>query len=347
MIDLLKTFNNMDLSQDDGGMDINDRVLIIDGMNTFIRSFCAIPTMDSNGNHVGGVTGFLKSIAYTIREHRPTRVFVVFDGKGGSQRRRKVFPEYKDQRKPPTRLNRQYDITTDEEESNLMKYQMVLSVKALQKLPISILVFDHVEADDVMAYLVELTKSNGGESILYSTDKDFIQLVSDDVKLWHPMKKIFYDTEFIVNHFGIHPNNFLIYRALAGDKSDGIPGIKGFGATGAKTALKHFPKLATEELVTVEYLLDIARDSKAVVLQRLAESEDIIRRNLMLMQLSDANFSGNNKLSVIDKFNESPPKFDKEGLTEVLNDYNIMEPLGVNYNRWTTTSFTPLTRYYD
>ena len=58
----------------------NSRVLIIDGLNTFIRCWSSIPTMNDDGDHVGGVTGVLKSIGYAIRQTQPTRVVVVFDG---------------------------------------------------------------------------------------------------------------------------------------------------------------------------------------------------------------------------------------------------------------------------
>ena len=59
---------------------LNDRVLIIDGLNTFIRCWSSIPTKNDDGEHVGGVTGVLKSIGYAIRNVQPTRVVVVFDG---------------------------------------------------------------------------------------------------------------------------------------------------------------------------------------------------------------------------------------------------------------------------
>ena len=73
--ELLKAFNNMlNEKEEQQNLSFNDRVLVIDGMNTFIRSFAAIPTMDDNGNHIGGVTGFLRSIAYAIRQINPTRV---------------------------------------------------------------------------------------------------------------------------------------------------------------------------------------------------------------------------------------------------------------------------------
>ena len=77
----------------DGG-DPNDKVLIIDGLNTFIRVFSVIPTTNEDGVHVGGIVGFLRSIGYVINMVSPTRVIIVFDGKGGSNRRRKILPEY-------------------------------------------------------------------------------------------------------------------------------------------------------------------------------------------------------------------------------------------------------------
>ena len=69
----------------------NSRVLIIDGLNTFIRCWSSIPTMNEDGDHVGGTTGVLKSIGYAIRQTQPTRVVVVFDGKGASKSRKKKY----------------------------------------------------------------------------------------------------------------------------------------------------------------------------------------------------------------------------------------------------------------
>ena len=74
----------------------NDRILLIDGLNTFIRVFSVFPSTNENGIHVGGFVGLLRSIGYAIRMLAPTRVVIVFDGKGGSTRRRKFYPEYND-----------------------------------------------------------------------------------------------------------------------------------------------------------------------------------------------------------------------------------------------------------
>jgi 5'-3' exonuclease len=102
----------------------NDKVLIIDGLNTFIRCFSAIPTLNDDGAHVGGIVGFLRSIGYAIRTIRPTRTVIVFDGKGGSNRRKKLFPEYKAGRKMSERLNRAYDFNDKEDELQSMKMQL-------------------------------------------------------------------------------------------------------------------------------------------------------------------------------------------------------------------------------
>ena len=68
----------------------NSRVLIIDGLNTFIRCWSSIPTMNEDGDHIGGVTGALKSIGYAIRQTQPSRVVVVFDGQGGSKKKKGI-----------------------------------------------------------------------------------------------------------------------------------------------------------------------------------------------------------------------------------------------------------------
>ena len=74
-----------------GNLHRDSKVLIVDGMNLFIRTFSAIPTLNEDGQHIGGLSGFLQSLAATVRMVNPTRVVVVFDGKGGSLRRKKIY----------------------------------------------------------------------------------------------------------------------------------------------------------------------------------------------------------------------------------------------------------------
>ena len=339
--DLLEVFQSMDFSDKDEGIALNDRVLIIDGMNTFIRSFAAIPTMDENGTHIGGVTGFLKSVGYVTRKFKPSRVYVVFDGKGGSKRRRDIYPDYKLGRKPLTRLNRTYDMTTEKDEQDLMRYELVIVAKALMKLPITTITLDHVEADDIISYIAQHVVENGGESIIYSTDKDFLQLVGDGIKVWNPVRKKTYIPEIVVEDYEIHPNNFLLYRALTGDTSDNLPGIKGLGM---KTLLKIVPEFVTEQPLTFDDVIDAAENSKLKVASRIVDEQESIKRNIKLMSLRSVMISDNNKMKILNKINRPQLSLHKYDLTKLLLETNIL-PAMQNYDSWVVSTFNPLTRF--
>jgi DNA polymerase-1 len=287
----------------------------------------------------------MKSLGFAIRSFKPTRVVLVFDGKGGSQRRRKIYKEYKANRKPPTRLNRQYDMTTDEQEKENMKYQLVSLVEMVECLPVSILALDNIEADDTIAYMSELVTKNGGSSIIYSTDKDFLQMVNENVKVYNPVKKKTFDVDVILETYGVHPDNFVFFRSLLGDKSDNIDGIKG---AGEKTLLKYIPEFADPNvevninLIEQKYT-DIKKKPK--VIESILDNSSIVNRNLQLMNLRDVDINIDAKMKILHKFEESCPPLRKSDLTRLMVRTNIISSIQ-NYDEWITFTFTPLARYY-
>ena len=219
---------------------LNDHVLLVDGFNTFIRSFSVNPSLNEDGAHVGGLVGFLKSIRYTINKFKPTRCVIVFDGKNSSKPRQKIFPQYKAGRKIRSRLNRLVNWgggPHDERES--MALQLRRLVEYLECLPLTIVSIDNLEADDIMSYICNLVLKESQFTIM-SADKDFYQLVDKRVKLYSPTKKILYDRETIKKEFGVYPQNVLTCRVVEGDKSDEIPGVRGISV---KTLIKEFPLL--------------------------------------------------------------------------------------------------------
>ena len=117
---------------------LNDRVLILDGLNQFIRCFGAVPALNDDGEHCGGVTGFLLSTASIIRTLKPTRVVVVFDGKGGSNRRKQIHKGYKEGRKGLTKLNRLAGYEDLEDQEVSMRKQFSRLIEYLQILPLSL-----------------------------------------------------------------------------------------------------------------------------------------------------------------------------------------------------------------
>ena len=127
----------------------NKPVLIIDGLNFFTRHFVVNPTMSQNGEHLGGFVGFLKGIRLLSERCSPEQIVVVWEG-GGSARRRAIFSEYKQGRRPQ-KLNRYYDDIPDTI-SNRNK-QVALLVEALKYVPIRQIYVTDCEADDAIAYL--------------------------------------------------------------------------------------------------------------------------------------------------------------------------------------------------
>ena len=170
----------------------NEKVLIIDGLNTFIRVFSVIPTTNDDGIHIGGIVGFLKSVGYAVKMLAPTRTIIVFDGKGGSTRRRKIYPEYKQNRRTKYRVNRSYDFASEEDEKQNMIMQIQRTVEYLETLPLTVLSYDNIEADDTIGYLCKQVFTHSKQVVVMSTDKDFLQLANGRTKIWSPTKKKFY-----------------------------------------------------------------------------------------------------------------------------------------------------------
>ena len=279
----------------DGG-EPNDSVLLIDGLNTFIRVFTAVPTTNEDGVHIGGIVGFLRSIGFAINMVRPTRTIIVFDGKGGSNRRRKIFPEYKAGRKMSLRLNRTDGISlTRADEHKMMIAQLNRVIEYLELLPLSITTAENIEADDVIGYSAKHVFKD--KVTIMSTDKDFLQLVDDRISVWSPTKKKMYDQEKILEEYGISSTNFLLFRTMDGDKSDGIPGIKG---AGIKTLLKLFPWLESPHKFTIEDVLKSAESKKKQfkLCEVITNSSDQLLLNKKLMDLDEINISGSSKLKI-------------------------------------------------
>jgi DNA polymerase-1 len=307
----------------------NSRVLIIDGLNTFIRCWTSIPTMNDDGDHVAGVTGVLRSIGYAIRQTQPTRVIVVFDGKNGSNSRKKIYSEYKAGRdKNKLRVNRQYaDMMNEEDERESMKRQYMWLMEMMHELPITTMIYDGVEADDIMAYIPTKILKEGEQAVVMSTDKDFLQLVDEDTIVWSPTKKKIYNQNRIKEEFGLHPNNLLLYRVLDGDKSDNIPGVYGCGI---KTLLKRFPELTEQKKVESKGKIKLYND--------ILEAKKQIIMNERLMQLKDVDISGTIKMSVLDRFNEEIKPLNKIDFLKVCVKYKVTDKFG-DLNSWLKDTF--------
>lgn len=320
-----------------------DEILLVDGYNNFMRAFAAIPSLNDNGLHTGGISGFLKSVGYAIRLIQPSRCIIIFDGPGGSVKRRKIFPEYKAHRKAKVRLNRIYeDNHTDlgEEEQNL-KRQLQRTIQYLQTLPVNILSLDNVEADDTIAFCTHFFKDEIVN--IMSADKDFLQLVDNDVKVWSPSKKKLYGCDEVLSEYKIHPYNFAIYRAIDGDKSDNIPGIQGCGI---KTIIKAFPFLVEDRKVELKEVYDYCENhsGKLKVYDKIFEEQSVVNRNYELMQLHDTQLSTHAQLHVIDVLNGDISKVNRMEFSKLITEDRMWNNIP-NYQIWLNEIFGKLNNF--
>jgi len=337
-MNLLELFDKV---EQDRSTSVNDRVLIIDGLNSFIRTFVTSPSLSDSGEHVGGVLGMLRSIALNIRDFNPSRCIITFDGKGGSLRRKKLFPEYKQNRSSGGGFRTDL-FESIEEEKESMRKQMIRAVKYFEHLPVQMLCLDNIEADDVIAYLtMQYFSTKNSKVRIVSTDRDFLQLVSENVEVWSPVKKKLYTPDVMLDEFKLHHNNYLIYRALTGDHSDNIPGVKGIGLT---TLLKAYPELLLEES-TVESIIISAQIRKGAkskkIYQNIVDNQDLIERNYQLMQLQDTDISLYSKQRIIDVVEQPIPKMNRYEIKKMISE-DYLQNSFKNLDSWLDQSFSSL-----
>ena len=326
------------LSKSSAG-DVNDKVLIVDGLNMFIRVFGAVPTLNDDGVHVGGVTGFLLSLGALIRNHKPTRVLVVFDGKGGSHRRKQMYSGYKDGRTGLTKVNRLAGYEDLEDQRESMKNQFNLLIKYLDLLPVDLCYIDYVEADDVMAYAAKHIFQK--EVLIVSSDKDFLQLVDDRISVWQPTKKKLIGKDDVKEIYGVPAHNLVFYRTFDGDKSDNIPGVRGVGP---KTIINKLEFLQNEPLELDTLLEKVSEMEDKKLKNKILENKDVLTLNYNLMQLSEPDISSSIK-SNIRNIVDSPInglnsfQFKKEFMIDKL--YTAFK----NVETWLVNTWGDLDRY--
>lgn len=315
---------------------MKDKVLVVDGLNLFFRTYATNPVTDNNGEPVGGLVGSLRSLGSVIRDTGATKVIVVFDGKGGSSKRKKIFPNYKKDRKMTLRMNRQFEFDTWEETEANMKKQLITFSSYLDYLPVKVIAVDNLEADDIIAYIC-LTYLQDVETVIMSSDKDFLQLVNHNTKVWAPTKKKMYGIDEVIEEYNIHPHNITINRILEGDKSDNIDGVNGFGV---KRLAKMFPFLTEEKKYTLDEIKEYAESNveKYTLYQRLIDEFDKVERNNQLMNLHLLDFNTNAKLRIQAYMNEEPKKLNKMGLLLKFSKDGLSHAFQ-NFPDWVSKTF--------
>ena len=319
--------------------DPNSRVLIIDGLNLFLRNFSVNGMLNDNGIPIGGVMGFLKSLALSIREVNPTRVIIAFDGKGGSTRRRKILPSYKNNRKPGKRMTRWDAWKNYEEEHASQKSQIKRLIQYLSTLPINVIQIDNIEADDTIAYITNNLLEK--EVTIMSADQDFLQLVNERVTVWSPIKKKFYTPDLVMKDYGVPAHNFLMYKVLMGDKSDNIGGIKGLGP---KKLPKIVPDIITEKILDLDSIVQEALEGEEPMHDRIVASEHQLEINEKIMDLKNPPISGELKRQIREMISRPIDLLSRNDFIIMYNNDCMGNALQIP-DAWLTQHFVKLNSY--
>ena len=314
---------------------LNDHILIVDAMNMLIRSFSLLKAMNPTGHHIGGLVGFLRSLGYVTRIFDPTRVLIVWDGKGGSANRKNIDPNYKAQR-ATSRITHWGLYDSKKEEMEALIGQLFRTQDYLECLPVQQIMMEKLEADDIIAYIAKRASvSNVGKCTIISSDKDFLQLVDDTVQVYAPVKKKTFTTENIYDELKVLPENYNIVKALLGDNSDNLPGVKGLGI---KTILSEFPNLTSDPKLTLDYVYDICEsklDEKKCkkIFPKIITEWDRVETNFKLMDLNITDLDEKEKEYVVDIIRSEVPSLQTGAFLHLLDNDKI-EGITKNTQGW-------------
>lgn len=268
------------------------KLLLIDANSLIHRSFHALPPLTSlKGEPINAVYGLSSIMLKILRDHNPDYIVAAFD-RHEPTFRDAIFTQYKAHR-PPT--------------DNLLVPQLHEAHNTFEKFGVKVVEQAGLEADDIVGILAEKFKRSPelveGKVIIFSGDKDNLQLVDGDKVVVELLKTgvsktVVYNESLFLQHYGFSPRQLVDYKALVGDTSDNIPGVRGIGPKGATDLIKEFgtiEKIYEDiELVSKKVLKEklIANKEMALMSRKLAE----IKRDAPLeISLEEIKFNGVNK----------------------------------------------------
>lgn len=282
------------------------RILIVDALNAFFRAYIVNPTLSPNGQPIGGVVGFLKILQKLCKEVKPDLVVICWDGAGGSRKRKAMNPNYKEGR-APIRLNRDVRVLSENDELQNKIWQQTRTIEYLNELPVVQLMYPEIEADDLVSFVCSLPSFKDSQKVIVSADKDYIQILDKNVVLMRPIQDEILNVKRVIDEYSIHPTNFALARAIAGDKSDNLDGV---GGVGLNTVAKRFPFLVENKSFTIDDVLDYSREhgGKIKAYQNVLENAQLIRDNYRIMQLYSPQISIQTKVEIESMFDTFEPQ---------------------------------------
>lgn len=215
-------------------------VLLVDGDNLLTIGFHGLKNYYYKGKHIGGLYHFINTLKRCFDAFKLDKICVFWDGKDGSLSRKKIYHLYKENRK--TRIK-------TEEEIQSYQYQRERIKQYLEELYIRQGEFEYCEADDCVAFYTQ--NSPKEKKVIFSSDRDLMQLISENVSLYNPSHQKIYNSNDIIEYDkeNIIVENVKLVKILCGDPSDNIYGIRNLGL---KRLISLFPEIQNKKLTLSE-----------------------------------------------------------------------------------------------
>ena len=237
------------------------KYILVDGSGYIFRAFYALPPISRSDNlPVGAVYGFCNMLLKLLNErHNPNEIIAVVFDKARKNFRNEIYPEYKANRSE-----------TPEE----LVPQFAYIRKAVEAFNIASIEQANYEADDLIATYATQAEANGDKVVIYSSDKDLMQLMTPNIRIHDPLKNKDVDEGTVFQKFGVQPSKVIEVQALIGDSVDNIPGVKGIGP---KTAAELITKYGTVENL-IENARNIKQDKRRQMIMDGAENAKISKK---------------------------------------------------------------------
>ena len=280
------------------------KTLLVDGDNLFKIGFHGVKDLYHEGKHIGGLYHFVNTLRRVINEDNYDKVVVFWDGENNSLTRRKLYPNYK--------MNRREMLNETKHESQVQQRERIRQY--LEEMFVRQVLVEGNESDDLIAYYCQIAEDEN--KTIFSSDKDYLQLISPKVSVYSPMEKYLYkmNDKVKLNEIRIPHYNIKTYKILSGDKSDNIEGIYYLGE---KNLVKYFPELLESEvsvadiLTKAETLLKEDKDNNVLknILTGKTKSgiygQEFFQVNEKIIDLSNPLITDEGKVLVEDYYRES------------------------------------------
>lgn len=314
--------------------------IIFDGNNTSYRANAVTELYTKQGERTSAIIGTLNITHSTMENlakelNLPIKEVIYAWDMGHSPRRMKVYPDYKGNRKKEFSPESTEWMEEFIKQANVLHENLpLLGIKSYRK--------KGWEGDDIVLGLVENIEQKYEEdiSVIVSTDEDFHQLISPSTHVYSPIKKILYTLDNYKELTGIDHENFLTYKIIKGDSSDGIPGIPGIGEKTAKTLVNTYGNLESM-LESAEELKKSKRTAKIFT----AEGLDTLDRNNKLINLRDYVDLSEIQDDIVELL-EDEPTIDEKAIKTFLMRYQLTSIL-VKFKSWSEIFSDAVNNFYE